>query len=598
MTRQEMREFAQKQVTWYTNMIESDKRHIEWLNREITRCRKVDKEQKEFAQTYDNGKYAFLYEGRYVGDETRKYINERRRWQRSLKKYEAALAMWTKEVEAYTDHEEVKEEETMTTTTTNMNEVVAALAEMGINDETPTHLVVRGLTSKTYYYIDDEVAAIVEQIGTFQPNESTKWIITDCRKPTKAEAIEAMDDDAEDPSVTLDEFIAKAQAIDNMKEETTMESTKIELTTPRTFEREGGRSAVTITGLWRRYPTDNWSLVDSDRVNWYRKPQWDEDGKLAFYMPDSVKGQRILMTQQELDSMTNNTKEEETMETKIIDTIPTTTENEKEDTTMKTAEITKFEIDEATYTMNPKTNRYAKTVNGKTVRIGKAEYDEAKAIYDNAWAAHEQEKLDEEPSHVEVENDLEKPAVLNENGLVDCSKCNCDKCVHRDCMRRNPRNVGGLGECPRLDNGIVSEAQKMAEDTGMELAEAELAVNAKKAKKTARKARKSKDIAYEGNGVTLTAKQVDFLGHLKDTCFWENGANSTAWVDCLCDEISGQFADKPMTVGAMISTLCEKGLGYRGVDRLTDATTGRSRKATYFGLTELGQAIYTELGLE
>lgn len=237
--------------------------------------------------------------------------------------------------------------------------------------------------------------------------------------------------------------------------------------------------------------------------------------------------------------------------------------------------------------------RYFKAgLNGKNTRIGKAEYEAAKAEYDQAI-------LDNQPSHVEVENDLEKPAVLDEFGCVDCRKCNCDKCVHRDCMRRNPRNVGGLGECPRLDNGIMGDGQKIAEEEGIELAEAELEANIRnEQKKPARKPRKSKDIAYEGHGKTLTAKQVDFILHLSDTCFWEHGLESTPWIDCLCDEIGGQFANKPMTVGAMVSTLCEKGLGYRATDSLTDMATGRSRKATYFALTDLGKEIAKELGLE
>lgn len=268
----------------------------------------------------------------------------------------------------------------------------------------------------------------------------------------------------------------------------------------------------------------------------------------------------------------------------------------KEETTMKT---TFTLLNGTTYTMNPQTNRYAKTVNSKTTRIGKAEYEKAQHEYDlELHPVDEQAELDKEPCRVEVENDLDKPAILNEFGCVDCSKCNCDKCIHRDCMRRNPRNVGGLGECPRLDNGIMGEAQKMAEETGMELAEAELAVNVQNEQKKARKARKSKDIAYGGHGKTLTAKQVDFILHLSDTCFWENGLESTPWIDVLCDEIGGQFANKPMTVGAMVSTLCEKGLGYRATDSLTDMATGRSHKATYFALTDLGKEIAKELGLE
>ena len=43
MTRQDMREFAEKQVAWYAKMIEADKRHIEWLGREIARSRRDDK---------------------------------------------------------------------------------------------------------------------------------------------------------------------------------------------------------------------------------------------------------------------------------------------------------------------------------------------------------------------------------------------------------------------------------------------------------------------------------------------------------------------------------------------------------------------------
>lgn len=281
--------------------------------------------------------------------------------------------------------------------------------------------------------------------------------------------------------------------------------------------------------------------------------------------------------------------------TKIAAT--TTTENMKEDTTMKTTETTTFELGEATYTMNPKTSRYSKTENGKTKRISKAEYDEAKAKYDIAWATYEQEKLDAEPSRVEVENDLDKPAVLGPLGTVNCDECNCVKCVHRDRMARNPKNVGGEGTCPRLDNGIMGEGQKIAEEEGIELAEAELEANIRKeAKKATRKPRKSKDIAYEGHGKTLTTKQVDFLLDLKQTDQW-NGFDTMLWTDVICDEIEGQFAGKPMTVGAMISTLCEKGLAERGKGDFTDPVTNRTRKSTYMAFTGLGQKIAEELGL-
>lgn len=160
-----------------------------------------------------------------------------------------------------------------------------------------------------------------------------------------------------------------------------------------------------------------------------------------------------------------------------------------------------------------------------------------------------------------------EPAVINEYGCVDCRNCPVDRCVHRDCMRRNPTSVGGLGECPRLK-------VKKQEPTP-------------KKKRT----RKSKDIAYDGNGVTLTAKQVDFIRHLPDTNFWDNGLDSAVWTDVLADEIGGQFAGKPMTTGAMISTICEKGLANRATDRVN------GRKATFMVLTELGKEVAAELGL-
>jgi len=118
---------------------------------------------------------------------------------------------------------------------------------------------------------------------------------------------------------------------------------------------------------------------------------------------------------------------------------------------------------------------------------------------------------------------------------------------------------------------------------------AEEAVN-KKAKKAATK-RRPKDIAYEGNGVTLTEKQVDFIKRVPDTCFYENGLESTMWIDVLCDEIGGQFAGKPITVGAMISTIREKGLIYVALDKVN------GKKAKYFGFTENGKKVAAELGL-
>ena len=142
---------------------------------------------------------------------------------------------------------------------------------------------------------------------------------------------------------------------------------------------------------------------------------------------------------------------------------------------------------------------------------------------------------------------------------------------------------------------LVQEAEESATTEEIKEIQKEMAPKAKKV----RKPRKSKDIAYtyytddeHTNALfTLTAKQVDFIRHLPDTMFWERGLESEIWVDCLCDDIQGQFAGKPMTVGAMISTLCEKGLGTRATSRRD------GRKCTSFCLTEMGQAVAAEVGL-
>ena len=150
------------------------------------------------------------------------------------------------------------------------------------------------------------------------------------------------------------------------------------------------------------------------------------------------------------------------------------------------------------------------------------------------------------------------------------------------------------------------EGEKVYHDEPIERVDIEAAVEATEESQTTeetqqiakefapkkKRTRKSKDIAYDGNGVTLTAKQVDFIRHLPDTCFWENGLDSCIWVDCLCDEIGGQFFNKPMTVGAMISTLCEKKLGVRCRQKVN------GRMATSFKLTDLGKMVMSELGID
>lgn len=236
-----------------------------------------------------------------------------------------------------------------------------------------------------------------------------------------------------------------------------------------------------------------------------------------------------------------------------------------------------FELNGKTY-INTNNERFYVVEDGKKTRISRAAYTEAFDQYlELAKAEIEESQTTEETKQIAdfycrhpEGTDLQKPAVINQYGCVDCSKCNVQNCVHRDCMRRNPTSVGGLGECPRLRVKKHESPKK-------------------------KRTRKSKDIAFavtvDGVEITLTAKQVDFIRHLPDTCFWEHGLDSAVWTDVLADEIGGQFAGKPMTTGAMISTICEKGLANRGTSRVND------RKATFMELTELGKKVAAELGL-
>jgi len=109
----------------------------------------------------------------------------------------------------------------------------------------------------------------------------------------------------------------------------------------------------------------------------------------------------------------------------------------------------------------------------------------------------------------------------------------------------------------------------------------------KKTKKVA-KPRKSKDIAHESNGVTLTKKQVEFIKLLPKCSFWENGLDSALWCDCIADDIGWNG----MSVGAMISTLREKNL----VVVTPQKVNGKKCKGMEF--TELGKAVAKDLGLE
>ena len=93
---------------------------------------------------------------------------------------------------------------------------------------------------------------------------------------------------------------------------------------------------------------------------------------------------------------------------------------------------------------------------------------------------------------------------------------------------------------------------------------------------------------FEGKRVLLTPKQTEFMERLEENETWEQN-DSGRWyygdhyTECLSDTMS------PMSVGAMVTTLREK-----GVIR-TEYTRANGRKVCKFQLTELGLFVYNKL---
>lgn len=93
---------------------------------------------------------------------------------------------------------------------------------------------------------------------------------------------------------------------------------------------------------------------------------------------------------------------------------------------------------------------------------------------------------------------------------------------------------------------------------------------------------------FEGKRLLLTPKQTEFMERLEENDTWEHGDPGKwfygdRYAECLSDTMS------PMSVGAMITTLREK-----GVIR-TEYTRIDSRKVCKFQLTELGLFVYNKL---
>lgn len=93
---------------------------------------------------------------------------------------------------------------------------------------------------------------------------------------------------------------------------------------------------------------------------------------------------------------------------------------------------------------------------------------------------------------------------------------------------------------------------------------------------------------FEGKRVLLTPKQVEFMeriGEIEETYPSDTGTwyPADVYTECLSDTMS------PMSVGAMISTLREKGAIRTKYSKVGD------RKICWFQLTNLGQYVYNKL---
>lgn len=105
--------------------------------------------------------------------------------------------------------------------------------------------------------------------------------------------------------------------------------------------------------------------------------------------------------------------------------------------------------------------------------------------------------------------------------------------------------------------------------------------------------RRPKDVAFEheGTGVTLTARQCEFLRAASACPCWAEG-DGTLWTDVLLDEMGVNG----MSFGAMVSTLREKGLLRVWAESRGDGATGRSRKVKALAVTDLGAEVLGAAG--
>lgn len=197
-----------------------------------------------------------------------------------------------------------------------------------------------------------------------------------------------------------------------------------------------------------------------------------------------------------------------------------------------------FTINNTGYNTNEKGNYFFKIEDEKTIRIGKAEYEAAFEQYTN-----------------ETTNDEE----LEFN-----------------------------------EDAAIREAKKEMEEASDHAAEEAVNHPKKKSSRSLRNA--ARRVEVDGVEIGLTEKHMVFLINLPKCFFWKDGLNSSVWVFDVRNTLALMAGMADMTVGAMISTLREKGL-LRVMSGKMESTNGRTRREKYIELTETGKKVAKALGI-
>lgn len=157
-----------------------------------------------------------------------------------------------------------------------------------------------------------------------------------------------------------------------------------------------------------------------------------------------------------------------------------------------------------------------------------------------------------------------------------------------------------MNQAYEFNNGKVKPEVEQAkvEIPGIEDAEAELLANVKKVKTGLPKVTRPKvvkvggmEFDVRGFHIILTPLQVTFLKLLPTVSFWDSGVNSSLWIDTMCDDLAVKGFNA-MTIGAMISTLREKGIVSIGVGK------PNGHKVKFMELTDLGKGVMEQLGVK